>query len=764
MSFANVQSRWRAPRNATIAIPLSVLTAAVAKLPADQLAPKVRQNARVSETDNNAVDTASDEHFQPAIAQNTADETLLDSDSSSETPSHNTPIVHPDEQIAPMPAATVATSKPSLGLLAGGLGLVAAGGGGGGGQAIKVLTSAPVLNIVSFRVAENTTDVAHLAASDARVIQYSLAGTSGDDSSLFLLTREGVLTLKTGANFEAIGNASTDHSYKLGVNMTDLAGNVSHQTLTVYITDVNEAPVITSPAEVRFAKQSTGIAYQATAKDEDAGTVLHYSLSGTDAALFNVDTTTGAVTFKATPSVETPDDAGADNTYNFTLKVSDGSLTTAQEVAIKVTPVVGTQFKLNFPSTISAQAQNGFQQAVSFWSSVLGDDVTINLDLDYASAGFDKNTIGVTFTNRVIKTYAEFRQALSADAVSDADKQAVASLSPSDTFGMLLNHTSENPFATPVLDNNKNNNNASVYIARANAKALGLLSAHELASTDAKITFNSAFNFDFDRSDGISAGSIDFVGVAIHEIGHALGFGSGVDFLDQAPGFPDADYTYVTPLDFYRYSTASSQSGVIDWTASTTDKYFSLDKGHTKIASFSTGVTFGDGNQNSHWKDGQGLGGLDPTLTKGELFKYTSLDQQAFDVIGWNLSTSTDNFATPTITSRSTVNYFNKDTAAAYTVVGTDADAWNRLSFSIAGGDDASQFSIDPFTGVVKFKSTPDMANPTDSDANNIYKINVTASDGLHTSSALAVSIQVIPFTQNFLENLADMRNLPLHL
>jgi hypothetical protein len=38
-------------------------------------------------------------------------------------------------------------------------------------------------------------------------------------------------------------------------------------------------------------------------------------------------------------------------------------------------------------------------------------------------------------------------------------------------------------------------------------------------------------------------------------------------------------------------------NGVIDWTASTTDKYFSIDGGTTKLASFATGVNYGDGQQ-----------------------------------------------------------------------------------------------------------------------------------------------------------------------
>ena len=66
---------------------------------------------------------------------------------------------------------------------------------------------------------------------------------------------------------------------------------------------------------------------------------------------------------------------------------------------------------------------------------------------------------------------------------------------------------------------------------RSNAKALDLIAGNN-AALDGAITFSTAFAFDFDRSNGINGSQIDFVSVAAHEIGHLLGFTSGVDVLD----------------------------------------------------------------------------------------------------------------------------------------------------------------------------------------------------------------------------------------
>jgi hypothetical protein len=224
---------------------------------------------------------------------------------------------------------------------------------------------------------------------------------------------------------------------------------------------------------------------------------------------------------------------------------------------------------------------------------------------------------------------------------------------------MLLNRTKNSPngaaSGTYYLDNNNNDNNQTIRLSSANAKALGLLDSND-PIIDALISFSSDFKFDFDPNNGIESGAFDFIGIAAHEIGHALGFLSGVDVLDyygdpqalDADGnpliFDDNEFTFVSPLDLFRYSSESRSfgKGVIDWTADDRDKYFSLDGGDTMLGvmrpekGFSTGSFFGDGYQASHWKDNLGRGVMDPTADYGELLQITELDKRAFDAIGWN--------------------------------------------------------------------------------------------------------------------------------
>jgi len=310
-------------------------------------------------------------------------------------------------------------------------------------------------------------------------------------------------------------------------------------------------------------------------------------------------------------------------------------------------------FNFTFLSTSTAQANQAFVDAGARWSSLFSDNITVNMTVGTAPLG--AGILASTGSARTTVNYSTFRSALATDASSANDATAVSSL-PTSSFGMLINRTSDNPngsaSVTPYLDNNGSLNNTSLRITNSNAKALGLAPTAQVvgscaAACDASITFGTAFAWDYNPNDGITAGTYDFVGIATHELGHALGFISGVDILDgNSPPFNGpftADtFNYVSSIDLFRYSTLSKASNVIDWTADARAKYFSIDGGTTNFggATFSTGTNFGDGRQASHWKDSLGLGIMDPTAAQGELLAISANDIAGFDVIGWNLATA----------------------------------------------------------------------------------------------------------------------------
>jgi len=80
------------------------------------------------------------------------------------------------------------------------------------------------------------------------------------------------------------------------------------------------------------------LVYTAEASDAD-GDAVTFSLSGTDADLFTIDSATGEVSFVAAPDFEAPSDDGGNNVFDIIVTASDGTDSTDQSVAITVTDV-----------------------------------------------------------------------------------------------------------------------------------------------------------------------------------------------------------------------------------------------------------------------------------------------------------------------------------------------------------------------------------------------------------------------------------------
>jgi len=100
-------------------------------------------------------------------------------------------------------------------------------------------------------------------------------------------------------------------------------------------TPANRAPAFTSAATASVVENATAV-LTATASDPDGNPLSFAIAGGADAARFSM-TSAGALTFAPAPNFDLPGDADGDNVYQVQLRVSDGSLSAVQDVAVTVT-------------------------------------------------------------------------------------------------------------------------------------------------------------------------------------------------------------------------------------------------------------------------------------------------------------------------------------------------------------------------------------------------------------------------------------------
>lgn len=292
-----------------------------------------------------------------------------------------------------------------------------------------------------------------------------------------------------------------------------------------------------------------------------------------------------------------------------------------------------------------------FQTAANYWSAQLTDDVTVYLNIDYTNTG-NNGVLGSTQSTYGEVNYSGLRSRMVADATSGIDALAVASLQTGPTFSFLSNNmdgstrlNNDTSSAQCAVGGVCDTDNRYLGLTSANAKALGYGGVGtNAANPDGAISFNGYYApyYQFDRTGGIANNKLDFISVAEHEIGHALGFVSGVDTIDYCQAFNATcgittptdmeSYALYSPLDLFRYSS----NGVRDLTTGTASS-FSVDGGASSIASFSTGAFTGNTWQASHF--GPGTPNLmSPYLAPGQSYDASARDLAAFDAIGWNLA------------------------------------------------------------------------------------------------------------------------------
>jgi hypothetical protein len=282
----------------------------------------------------------------------------------------------------------------------------------------------------------------------------------------------------------------------------------------------------------------------------------------------------------------------------------------------------------------ASSAKAAFLRAVAGWQSIIQNPITIFIDVDFAPTCFGEpfpaGTLGLSDfqnTDRV-SSYLNVRQRLIAGA-SNPEERAIYDSLPASSVPTDLGNTSQVFGPTTVF------------------RALGLLNQTQDPEAERpslgdppSIGFNSNGTYDFDPSDGIDDDATDFEGLALHEIGHILGFFSMTGIKEEVPSSPLG----VSVFDLFRFRPGVTRSAFTSTPRSLSSGGVHLFFAGGPQVQLSTGRangTGGDGEQGHHWKDnaftGVFLGIMDPTFDDGEHFFITENDLTALDFMGYSI-------------------------------------------------------------------------------------------------------------------------------
>jgi len=518
-------------------------------------------------------------------------------------------------------------------------------------ESVNVINQQPMITSNGgISIAENTTVVATITATDAdlpaQTLAYSISG--GADATLFNINSStGELTFVTAPNFENPADSGVDNIYNATVQVSD-GTLTATQDVVVTVTAIDDnIPVITSNGSLSIAENTLAVT-TVTATDVDLpAETLTYSISGgADAALFNINSSTGELTFIAAPDFELPADAGMDNIYNVTVQASDGTLVVTQDVVVTI-----TEINDNTPVITS------------------GGEFSIA-----------ENTAAVT---TIIATDADLpAQTLAYSILGGAD----ATLFSINSATGELNFITAPDFELP-----------------------------------ADVGMDNIYNVTVQASDGTLTAVQDVV-VTITEINDNTPVITSNGNLSIAENTVAVTTVTATDADLPAQTLAYSISGGADATL------FSINSATgelTFIAAPDFEIPADAGSDNVY----------NVTVQASDGTLITTQD------IAIAVAAVDDN--NPVITSNGNLS-IAENTAVVTTVTATDADLPAQpLTYSISGGVDASLFNINSSTGELAFIAAPTFEIPADAGSDNIYNVTVKVSgETLTATQEIVVTIK----------------------
>ena len=616
----------------------------------------------------------------------------------------------------------------------------------------------------TVNVAENSTAVLTLTASDAdqpaQTLTFSLVG--GIDSGKFQLNSStGALTFASAPDRENPTDANGDNVYIVQVQASDGTRTSSTQTINVTVTGVNDNdPTITSSNSASVAENSTTVlTVTATDADLPAQTLTFAIVGGTDQLKFQIDAATGALTFKFAPDFDVPADVNGDNVYLVLVQAGDGTRSsTTQSISVTVTgvndndPVINSSNSVNVventTDVLTVTATDADQPGPTLTYAIVGG-------ADLAKFLINSTTGGVTF-----------QAAPNFEAPTDANMDNVYVVQVQASDGTRTSTTQTiNVTVTGTNDNSPVFTSSSTVNVAENTTTVLTTTATDADSPAQTITFSLVGGTDQAKFQiNSSSGALTFVTAPDFESPTDANsdnvYGVQVQASDGAGGTSTQTINVtVTGVNdnnpvITSASTASvaeNSATVLTVTASDADVpagtlTFAIvggaDQAKFQIVAATGALTFATAPNFEVPTDANGDNVYLVQVQASDGTRSSTTQSISVTVTGIN-----DN--DPVVTSASTKNVVENSTAVL-TVTATDADVPTQTTtFAIVGGADQAKFQIDSASGVLSFKAAPDFDAPGDANADNVYVVQVQASDGTRTSTAQSINVTVTGLNDN---------------
>ncbi|HAA16494.1 MAG TPA: hypothetical protein DCE41_34215 [Cytophagales bacterium] len=595
---------------------------------------------------------------------------------------------------------------------------------------VNLLDEAPVFTSdPTTEYEENTPAEQVLVATDPDGFVVDLFISGGTDSAQFTLT-DTLLALTTIPDYENPLDVGENNSYAVEVSAVD-GTDTTVQSIIFYILNIEDnAPEFTSRSEVFATENFTSVV---TVKATDADrSALSYTISGgADQALFELSSD-NRLSFLTAPDYENPTDADADNVYEVQVSVTDSTTTVTQDIIVTV-----TNLEDNAPVIISGDSATIPENTLAVLVISATDADSSNLSYSTGLDG-DNTLFRVTDSLLLFWSFPDYENPRDANGDNVYEIQVSAYDGTNRTFkDFVITVTNEEDnapqFTTRLLIQTLENSTAAATLAASDADGsaitfsiAGGADSALFTMNDAELTFNSVPDFEnpadsdgdndyqviISASDGTNTTTEEFTVSVTNEVESTPVFtsSSSPTVTENTTAVVTLSATVETGSDAITYSLSGGEDQAL----------FSLNDA---ALSFTTAPDF----ENPTDADADNVYQVQVTATQdGEA---TTQDLEV---------TVTDVEDGPVFTTAAAVNVLENTTI----VIAMEATTSNgtTATYSLTGGADQALFTLTD--GLLSFTNAPDFEAPQDADGNNVYLVQVGATDGVQdTVQELAVTV-----------------------